>query len=45
MESNQIIKVENAKYIGDFAIRVEFSDGAEKLVDFKPFLVKSSFLS
>jgi len=35
------LKVEEAKYIGDFAIRIKFNDGTEKLVDFKPFLTKS----
>ena len=35
------IEVKNAKYIGDFAIRIYFSDGTNKLVDFKTFLEKS----
>ena len=30
-----------AKYIGDYAIRIIFKDGTEKLVDFKSFLSKS----
>jgi hypothetical protein len=38
----EIIEVKSAKYIGDYAIRVFFSDGFNKLVDFKPFL-ESSF--
>ena len=33
-----LISIKNAKYIGDFAIRLEFSNNKEKLVDFKPFL-------
>ena len=35
------IQVKSAQYIGDFAIRVLFSDGCKKLVDFKPFLENS----
>lgn len=27
--------------MSDYAIRIKFSDGHEKLVDFKPFLIKS----
>lgn len=37
----ETIRVEWAKYIGDFAVRVKFSDGKEKLVDFKSFLINS----
>lgn len=36
-----VIEVTTAIYIGDFAIRILFNDGNEKLVDFKPFLLKS----
>jgi hypothetical protein len=35
------IKIVSAKYLSDYAIRVRFSDGNEKLVDFKPFLHKA----
>ena len=35
------IKIESAKYLSDFAIRIKFNDGNERLVDFKPFLSKS----
>ncbi len=35
------LKIESAKYLSDFAIRIKFSDGSDKLVDFKPFLTKS----
>ena len=35
------LKIDSAKYLSDFAIRIKFSDGSEKLVDFKPFLSKS----
>ncbi|MDB5141315.1 MAG: hypothetical protein JWQ66_28 [Mucilaginibacter sp.] len=40
-KSGDVIEVTSANYIGDYAIRISFSDGAEKLVDFKPFLFKS----
>lgn len=32
------LSVTEAHYIGDFAIRLTFTDGYKKLVDFKPFL-------
>ncbi|MEK6476408.1 DUF2442 domain-containing protein [Catalinimonas sp. 4WD22] len=35
------IAVKEAHYIGDYAIRLAFSDGNQKLVDFKPFLEKA----
>jgi len=35
------IEVRKAQFIEDFAIRVYFNDGSNKLVDFKPFLEKS----
>ena len=35
------IEIGAAKYIGDYAIRIKFKAGTEKLVDFKPFLNKS----
>jgi len=35
------IEVENAKYIGDYTLRILFNDGSEKLVDFKPFLSRA----
>jgi len=38
---NTLIEIDDAKYIGNFAIRIKFKDGIERLVDFKPFLLKS----
>lgn len=35
------LKIDSAKYLTDYAIRIKFNDGNEKLVDFKPFLSKS----
>ncbi len=36
-----LIEIRSANYIGDFAIRVFFNDGFNRLVDFKPFLESS----
>lgn len=35
-------QVTQAVYVGDFAIRVKFDDGTQRLVDFKDFLFNSS---
>ena len=35
------LRIDNAKYLSDYVIRIAFNDGKEKLVDFKPFLTKS----
>ncbi|MEI7504332.1 MAG: DUF2442 domain-containing protein [Paludibacter sp.] len=35
------IEVKSAMYIGDYAIRIYFNDGFNKLVDFKSFLERS----
>jgi hypothetical protein len=42
--SNEIVdllEIKSAKYIGDYAIRIFFKDGVNRLVDFKPFLEAS----
>ena len=39
-EFNQL-KIDSAKYLSDYAIRIKFNDGNERLIDFKPFLSKS----
>ncbi|GAC1308052.1 MAG: hypothetical protein NVSMB24_21080 [Mucilaginibacter sp.] len=39
--TTDLIEVSSANYIGDYAIRITFSDGHDKLVDFKQFLLKS----
>ncbi len=36
-----LIEIATAKYIGDFVIKIFFSDGSKRLVDFKPFLESS----
>ncbi len=38
---NDKLKIDSAKYLSDYAIRIRFNDGNERLVDFKPFLSKS----
>lgn len=38
---DDVIEIKAANYIGDFAIRLLFSDGTKRLVDFKPFLETS----
>ena len=35
------IEIKSVRYIWDYAIRIFFSDGSNKLVDFKPFLESS----
>jgi DUF971 family protein len=35
------IKIISVRYIGDYALRIFFNDGSDKLVDFKPFLESS----
>lgn len=40
-KSLERIEITIANYIGDYAIRIKFKDGTERLVDFKPFLNKS----
>lgn len=37
----ELIEIKTANYIGDFAIRIFFSDGFNRLVDFKQFLESS----
>ena len=37
----QNLKIDSAQYLSDYAVRIQFNDGTEKLVDFKPFLTNS----
>jgi hypothetical protein len=39
---SDLISILSANYIGDFAIRIFFNDGVNRVVDFKPFLESSS---
>ena len=39
--SHEQLAVVNARYLGDFVVRVRFNDNTEKAVDFKPFLKNS----
>jgi hypothetical protein len=36
-----LLEISSASYIGDYAIRLNFSDGTQQLVDFKPSLEAS----
>lgn len=36
--TTEILEIKTANYLGDFAVRVLFSNGFSRLVDFKPFL-------
>lgn len=40
--NHEALKIDTAEYISDFVIKIKFSDGIDKLIDFKPFLFKSS---
>jgi hypothetical protein len=40
-EYSELIEIKSAVYIGDYAIRIIFNDGVNKLVDFKSFLETS----
>jgi hypothetical protein len=35
------LRIDSAKYLSDYVIRIKFCDGNERLVDFKSFLSKS----
>ena len=37
----ELIEIISAKYLGDYAIRIYFKNGFNRLVDFKPFLESS----
>ncbi|HSF52846.1 MAG TPA: DUF2442 domain-containing protein [Algoriphagus sp.] len=41
-KEQDLLAIEEANYIGDFAIRLKFSNGHMTLVDFKPFLEVST---
>ncbi len=38
---SDLIEIKSANYIGDYAIRIVFNDGVNRLVDFKSFLETS----
>lgn len=41
VSKSELIEIKSAKYIGDYAIRIAFSDGTDRLIDFKTFLESS----
>ena len=38
---NDIITIDEAKYLNDYKIYLRFNDGKENTIDFKPFLFSS----
>jgi hypothetical protein len=38
----ELIEIKSATFIGNYAIRIIFNDGVNRVVDFKSFLEKSS---
>ena len=36
-----IINITQARQVGDYSIVLDFDDGKQQLVNFKPFLIKS----
>ena len=42
LSENAVVFVENAEYVGGYRIRVKFSDRSEQVVDFGPFLNRST---
>ncbi|MDP2829307.1 MAG: DUF2442 domain-containing protein [Sulfuricellaceae bacterium] len=40
-----IINIITAKLVGDFSIHLQFDDGVEQTVDFKPFLTNARHLA
>jgi hypothetical protein len=42
LSEGAIIEIKRAEYIGEYKLRLQFSDGQERLVDFEPFLLDSS---
>lgn len=39
---DQVISIEGAEYVEAYQIRLQFSDGRERVIDFEPFLRGSS---
>lgn len=42
LSENAIIFVERAEHMGDFNLRLTFSDGKHRVIDFGPFLRQSN---
>ncbi|NJN99243.1 MAG: DUF2442 domain-containing protein [Anaerolineales bacterium] len=41
LPENLVINIETAEYVEDYNLRLEFSDGQERIIDFGPFLQNS----
>ena len=39
---NDILTIDEAKYLNDYKIYLRFNDGKENTIDFKPFIFSSS---
>ena len=44
LPEDAVVDVVSADYVGDYKLHLVFSDGAERIVDFAPFLKGSSNL-
>ncbi|MCL1934750.1 MAG: DUF2442 domain-containing protein [Candidatus Azobacteroides sp.] len=40
-----VIEIKSATYVGNFVIRIDFTDGVRQYIDFKPFLNHALHLS
>ena len=38
LSDGAIVEITSAEYVADYKLRLRFSDGKERLVDFEPFL-------
>lgn len=42
LPEDAIVSIESAKHVGDYRIDLKFSDGVRQIVDFGPFLKRST---
>ena len=41
ISEGQIVRIEKAKYLGDYKLKLSFNDGTEQTIDFAHFLSSS----
>ena len=41
-QTTKYLRITEAKYVSDYKIRLTFNDGAERVMDFEPFLRKAT---
>lgn len=41
-QDNLVIGIEKAEYLGNHTLKIYFTNGEKKVVDFKPFLLKAT---